>query len=158
MFAVFDESKFPIIIVKFNGTIDDPSEFNLFIDKWERIYSYEKDFMFIFDTSNMENIGIKYSLLVANFIKELKKKKRQYLKKSLIIIKNTFIQKLLDIIFIFQKPLSYVYITSDDIDVIKKSIDSLYNNDICDFINITNIIEPNDSNECYFDNIMNYIK
>ena len=44
------------------------------------------------------------------FIHRLKKEPEQYLQKSIILVNNSFIQNLLDLIFFIQSPVAPVYI------------------------------------------------
>ena len=51
--------------------------------------------------------------MMANFIHELKNNDYQYLKYSVIIVKNKAIQYLLNIIFKIQKPVAPIYMIED---------------------------------------------
>ena len=74
------------------------------------IVENKKDFIFVFDTSELEVYNIKYCFKISAFIYRLKKEPYQYLQKSIIIVKNNFIQHLLDLIFFIQSPVAPVYI------------------------------------------------
>ena len=114
MWANYDISNFPLVFVKFENTIKSDNDFNLFLNDWINLYNNKKDFIFIFDTSNIINVNIKYCIKMALFIKRLKKLKYQYLQKSIILVKNKYIMNLLDFIFYIQKPVAPVFIINDD--------------------------------------------
>ena len=110
MFANFDYSTFPVVLVKLSGTINNDAQFTHFTENWLKLYEDQKDFEFIFETQNMSSafISPKYCLYVAFFIRSLKKKKIQYLKKSNIYVYNIYIFRLLKIIFYIEKPVAPV--------------------------------------------------
>ena len=60
------------------------------------------------------------------FIYRLKKEPIQYLQKSIIIVNNSFIQSLLDLIFFIQSPVAPVYIIKD-INYVQKILDNSLN-------------------------------
>ena len=72
MFTNFDYSYFPYVIVKLNDTIKDDDDFNYFLNKWSDLYENKKNFIFIFDTTNVGLPQIKYCFKLSFFIKELK--------------------------------------------------------------------------------------
>ena len=87
MFAKFEFKYLPIVIVKFNETIENNKDFDDFINSWKNLYLLKQKFTFIFDTT----VGfppIKYCFKMSKFIKELRDESVQYLEKSLIIVKK----------------------------------------------------------------------
>jgi hypothetical protein len=116
MFVDFNYNNFPNIYVTF-GKLETNEEFNMLIDEWLKLYEQKKPFTFIFDTTNLEVYNIKYSFKMSAFIYRLKREPIQYLQKSIIIVKNNFIQYLLDLIFFIQSPVAPVYIIKDEINV-----------------------------------------
>ena len=56
---------------------------------------------------------MKYVHKMVKFIKKMKQFEYQYLKKSIVIVDNTVIRYLLNIIFNLTKPLATVHIVSD---------------------------------------------
>jgi len=126
MWCVIDKSNFPIIKISFNSEKQVEEEFDQFLEEWLNLYKEEKDFFFIFDTCQLGMMNVKYAYKMSKFIKELKKKERQYLKKSLIIVKNQYISFLLNIVFNITKPLADVYLFSVHSDtLIKEDIDNI---------------------------------
>ena len=135
MFAEYDYSLYDtnsIVKIKLNKKIEDNKDFNDFLNKWLELYEREKDFIFIFDTSDVGFIPIKYSIQMSLFIKKLKKREYHYLQKSIIFVKSNIVKRMLDFIFMLQPPVAPVYIINnldhieyileDNIDVIKKKI------------------------------------
>ena len=135
MFAEYDYSLYDtksIVKIKLNKKIEDNKDFNDFLNKWLELYEREKDFIFIFDTSDVGFIPIKYSIQMSLFIKNLKKRDYHYLQKSIIFVKSNIVKRMLDFIFMLQPPVAPVYIINnldhiqyileDNIDVIKKKI------------------------------------
>ena len=110
MFANFDYSAFPVVLVDLSGTINNDAQFTHFTENWLQLYEDRREFEFIFETQNMSStfISPKYCLYVAFFIRSLKKKKIQYLKKSKIYLYNKYIFRLLKIIFYIEKPVAPV--------------------------------------------------
>ena len=67
----------------------------------------------------MKNINIKYAIKMTLFIKNLRKEPYHYLQKSLILVNDKHIKRLLDFVFTLQSPVAPVYlwhINSDQID------------------------------------------
>jgi hypothetical protein len=118
MFVKFNYDNFPKVTVVF-GKLESDDDFNILINEWMRLYSEKKEFEFEFDTSNLEIYNIKYAFKMSAFIHRLKKEPKQYLQKSIILVKNSFIQNLLDLIFFIQSPVAPVYIVREEEDIQK---------------------------------------
>lgn len=128
MFATYNYSLYDtksIVHVKLNKKIENNNDFNTFLNKWRELYEKKKNFIFIFDTSNVGFIPIKYSIQMSLFIKKLKKEKYQYLQKSIIYVNNNIVKRMLDFIFILQPPVAPVYIIDN-----KDYIDLILNNNV----------------------------
>ena len=111
MFSEFFYDRFPKVYVKFNGVIENEEDFNQFLRRWIELYDNKREFTFIFDTREMGMMGVKYCKKMADFIKSIKKRDIQYLQRSIIIVKNTYIKWLLWMIFKLESPVAPVYIT-----------------------------------------------
>ena len=135
MFAVYDYSLYEtnsIVKIKLNKNIENDYDFTDFLNKWLELYERKRDFFFIFDTSDVGFIPIKYSIQMSLFIKKLKKRDYHYLQKSIIFCKSNIVKRMLDFIFMLQPPVAPVYIISnqdhiqyildDNINDIKKNI------------------------------------
>ena len=118
MFVQFNYDNFPNIHVTF-GKLNSTEEFNILTSEWLRLYEQKKSFTFIFDSSNLEVYNIKYSFKMSAFIHRLKKEPEQYLQRSIILVTNSFIQHLLDLIFFIQSPVAPVYIVREKEDIQK---------------------------------------
>ena len=126
MWCNIDKTHFPIIKISFNADKQIESEFDLFLDEWIKLYDEEVEFYFIFDTCDLGTLNIKYAYKMSKFIKELKKRDKQFLKKSLIIVKNKYIRFLLNIVFSITKPIADVFLFSDTNDhIIKEDIQNI---------------------------------
>ena len=129
MFSTYDETLFPIVKVTIEGLPQD-NEFDIFLSQWLKLYDKNKNFYLLFDIRNLGLIGIRYCIQMALFIHELKKKEIQYLQKSIILINDKRVQKLLDFIFMIQKPVADVFIinTNESIDNYQKNFHEISSN------------------------------
>ena len=125
MFVKFNYDNFPNIYVTL-GKLNSIEEFNILTNEWLELYEQKIPFTFIFDSTNLEVYNLKYSFKMSEFIYKLKKKPIQYLQKSIIIVNNSFIQSLLDLIFFIQSPVAPVYIIRDPNNV-QKILDNSLN-------------------------------
>ena len=110
----FDKKFFPVIYVNFKKSIDDES-FKYFTNQWLECYKYGKDFTFVFNCQEIAWFNPKYCYRLAQFMKNLRKKKEElpYLKTSIVILQNSFIRKLVNLVFSLQPPQSHVYLAPD---------------------------------------------
>ena len=145
MFADFNYDKLPFIFVIFSESLNSEEEFDDFLKTWLLLYHNQVDFIFIFDTRLMKNISPKYCIKIALFIKKLRKQPYHYLQKSLIILDDNRIKKLLDMVFSLQSPVAPVYLWRTDCD----NKDEIYN--VCESCNRENLsddmiyVKPNSS-------------
>jgi len=143
MFFKFDYSLFPLVSVEFNNEEIIENDFELFLNCWKNIYSYNKDFILIFDTTNMSIPKLRYCFKMSMFIKNLRKIKNQYLKMSIMIMKNEILCNMLDFIFFLQPPVADVHITKEPmLNIINKiqNNNNIYNIEELKFLNL-NMIE-----------------
>ena len=110
MFAEYNHDHFPIVFVNFSESIESENDFDQFLNEWLLLYHNGKDFSFIFDTRTMKNINIKYAIKMTLFIKSLRKQPYHYLQKSLILVNDQRILRLLDLVFTLQSPVAPVYL------------------------------------------------
>ena len=118
MWCIIDKSNFPIVKISFSPEKQIEAEFDEFLKEWLKLYEEKREFYFIFDTRQLALLNTKYAYKMSAFIKELKKQDKQYLNKSIIIVKNKYIQVLLNIVFSITKPVADVYLFSKHSDVI----------------------------------------
>ena len=120
MFAQYNYDNYEkknIVKVVFDTNIIDDNDFDNFLNEWLQLYNLKKDFIFIFDTTNVGYVPIKYSFKMSAFIKNLKRMEYQYLKKSIILVKSNFVKNMLDLIFYIQPPVAPVYLTQNQEDI-----------------------------------------
>ena len=110
MFAEYNYDNFPVVFVTFSESINSETEFDQFLNEWLILYHNRRDFSYIFDTRNMKNISIKYAIKMTLFIKNLRKQPYHYLQKSLILVNDKNIKRLLDFVFTLQSPVAPVYL------------------------------------------------
>ena len=110
MFAKYNYDNFPVVFVTFSENINSETEFDQFLNEWLILYHNRRDFSYIFDTRNMKNISIKYAIKMTLFIKNLRKEPYHYLQKSLILVNDKHIKRLLDFVFTLQSPVAPVYL------------------------------------------------
>ena len=115
MWATFDYTKYEtcsIVKVMFSDEVNDAS-FDAFLKEWISLYNAKRDFSFVFDTTRVGYVPIKYSIRMSSFIGKLKKCPYQYLQKSVFIVSSNFVQYMLDFIFLIQPPVAPIYMTQD---------------------------------------------
>lgn len=127
MFFHFDYSQYPstsIVYVDLIGDLTDKKEFKLFTNQWLALYRLKKPFVFVFRTAQINYVNFLFCFDMAMFIYTLKQQPVQYLKKSIFIIQNEYIRKLLSYIFYLQSPVSDIYIIEKE-----DTLSSILNND-----------------------------
>ena len=118
MFYEYDKSSFPLVKVKIVG-IPTNEEFDNFLREWLQLYEEQKDFSFLFDIRELGNVSLKYCVKMSLFIYKLRKKEYQYLQKSVIILNDNRVKRLVDFIFAIQPPVADVFILMNQTDSLK---------------------------------------
>ena len=110
----FDKTHFPIVYVTFKKGIDNDS-FDYFIHSWLECYKYKKDFTFVFNLEEITWFNPNYCYRLAKFMKYLRSHPEQfsYLKTSIVVLTNSFIRKMVKLVFSIQSPQSHVYLAPD---------------------------------------------
>lgn len=140
MFAKYNYDNFPIVFVSFSESINSEIEFDQFLNEWLILYHNRQDFSYIFDTRNMKNISIKYAIKMTLFIKNLRKEPYHYLQKSLILVNDKHIKRLLDFVFTLQSPVAPVYLWHiNSIENSNNELDKQYLIDTLNSINRVNL-------------------
>jgi len=142
MFAHYNYDNFPVIFVSFSESINSETEFDQFLNEWLILYHNRKDFSYIFDTRNMKNISPKYAIKMTLFIKNLRKEPYHYLQKSLILVNDKHIKRLLDFVFTLQSPVAPVYLWQIDSENINEDYDKEY---LINTLNTINRLELKDN-------------
>ena len=126
MWATYDDSKFPIINVKMTGVPENDDDFQDFLTKWDS-YNYNRNnqpYIFIFDTTEVGFVNIKYSFRMSSFIKQLKASEHQYLVVGLLT-GGVWSKFLLKVIFRTQRPLHQAYLTDSNNPFINEIADNI---------------------------------
>ena len=89
MWATFNDSEFPIVSVKLRGKIKNNVDFYNFTTTWESYNLRRLPYVFVFDAREVGFVNIKYAVMMAQFIKELKRKE-QFLQGSIIIVQSKY--------------------------------------------------------------------
>ena len=142
MFANYNYDNFPVVFVSFSESINSENEFDQFLNEWLILYHNRQDFSYIFDTRNMKNISIKYAIKMTLFIKNLRKQPYHYLQKSLILVNDKHIKRLLDFVFTLQSPVAPVYLWHINSDQINEEYDKEY---LIDTLNTINRLDLKDN-------------
>lgn len=109
-FYTIDDKDFPIIKIILKGNVVSESLVNLF-DDWLKLYDKKRNFYLLFDICDVNNPSIKHIYQLAIFIKKIKKKKPQYLKKSVMILNNNYIfRKIIWLVFKITPPAAPLYL------------------------------------------------
>ena len=133
MWADYYYNQNELVKIKFNNGIENRDDFENFINKWRELYKKKKPFTFIFDTINTSLVNPYYCFLMASFISELKRNDTQYLNFSVIIVKNTAVRILLNIVFGIQKPVAPVYLIENNVNnklLINDIVNTISNNEL----------------------------
>ena len=104
-----------------------------FIEMWKRKYKEKNDFSFIIDSTNISSPDVKDCYKVIKLIREIKKKKIQYLKYSIITLNSYTIKNLLFFMFKIQPPVAPVFLVKNKKEAIELSV-LLSSNEIDSFI------------------------
>lgn len=118
MFYEYDKSSFPLVKVNIVG-IPTNEEFDNFLREWLQLYEEQNDFSFLFDIRELGNVSLKYCVKMSLFIYKLRKKEYQYLQKSVIILNDNRVKRLVDFIFAIQPPVADVFILMNQTDSLK---------------------------------------
>lgn len=129
MWATFDDSNFPYVNIKMLGVPENDEDFQNFITTWDS-YNLQRNhvpYIFIFDTTEVGFVNIKYAFRMSSFIKQLKTSEHQYLRGSIIVTGGVWSRFLLKIIFWTQRPVAPVYLTdNNNEDFIKNLYSEIY--------------------------------
>ena len=111
-FCTYNYIDFPIVEVKFDTEHISDKNFTDFLQEWNKIYNNKRLYFFL-DTRECGSVDLKYIRQFADFIKKLKKKEKQFLQKSVIIIESKIVAILLKVLLFFQKPVAPIYVVKN---------------------------------------------
>uniref|UniRef100_A0A6C0AXQ8 Uncharacterized protein n=1 Tax=viral metagenome TaxID=1070528 RepID=A0A6C0AXQ8_9ZZZZ len=108
--AIF-EFEYPYVYITFNHEqITDDYNLEIFFQTWLSIYNDKKPYIIIFDGTKVQYAKPGFIFKFVKFMKKLRKQEPQYLQYSIIIIDNSFIRGLMNMVFRIQKPVAPVYL------------------------------------------------
>jgi len=150
--AIF-EFEYPYVYINFNiSHVVDDSNLELFFDTWLSVYNEQKPYIIVFDGTLVEYAKPKFIYRFAKFMKKLKKQSPQYLQYSIIIINNSLMRGLMNMVFRIQPPVAPVYLCEN-----ADKLNDLHNKIHRKTVNSIEIIDNSDVSEeevkkIYFDN------
>ena len=124
MFATYDLEKWPLVYINMVGDIKTYVDYKQFTSTWMGLYNKLEPFTMLFDATNFGDVSMFYAIKMAMFIKKIKRKRPQYLQKSIIMLESTWLKHLVGLMFFIEAPAAPVYVYYTD-EHGKKSLDNL---------------------------------
>ena len=103
IYAHFDRSAFPVILVTFSGAQETDENFAAYLDELLANYDKMQAFSLVFDASNAPNPNLKYQLRQATWMKEHESLIKTYCKGVAYVMPNNFLRIVLKAIFKIQR-------------------------------------------------------
>lgn len=150
--AIF-EFEYPYVYINFNfSRVTDDNNLELFFNTWLSVYDEKKPYIIVFDGTAVEYAKPKFIFRFAKFMRELRKQNPQYLQYSIIIINNSLMRGLMNMVFRIQAPVAPVYLC-ESADKLEELHNKIHNR----VVNSVEIIDNADVSEeevkkIYFDN------
>jgi len=139
---IFNTEQWPKVVI----SIIDINFIPYITTEWLKLYEYNTPFTFIFDLTNMKAKmkDIKHALVLATFIKKIRKfrkvdEKYNLLQQSIIISKKGIGKMFIESVFNLTKPLSTTYIV-DSIEMSDEIYNKILNNEKFDYKNVKKIV------------------
>lgn len=112
-----DETLFPHVIVHFkNDTKLTKNGVSTYLNYWNLKQCEKREFSCCIDSTAIKNYNFytatKQAITIANFIKKMKKQPSQYLKYTILVITNSILIQLLDMILNLTTPCATIYIVN----------------------------------------------
>jgi hypothetical protein len=114
MFAIYNLDKWPFVYVNMIGDIKTNIEYKQFTDTWLQLYNKLEPFTMLFDATNFGDVSVFYAIKMAMFIKKIKRKRPQYLQKSIIMLESKWLKHLVGLMFFIETPAAPVYVYYKD--------------------------------------------
>ncbi len=107
-YAEIDESKFPIINVRFTGEKSTDENFQAYLNGNKNCYRHEKNLAIIFDASKASLPSFKHQKIQADWLKEHEGLMKEFCLGTAYVISNPAVRMILKGIFALQKqPVPY---------------------------------------------------
>tara|TARA_A100001015_G_scaffold82476_1_gene91504 strand:- start:1854 stop:2237 length:384 start_codon:yes stop_codon:yes gene_type:complete len=126
MWATYCYDDMPRVIVTISGSIESDQDFKYFIQEWISLFECGESYNLEFNTINCGLINIKYAILMAYWIKRLKRRRFQNLESSKIIVANRSILHLLRLIFYIERPIAPVEVIYKSNNTDKETIERFF--------------------------------
>lgn len=124
MFAKYNLSKWPLVYIDMVGDIKTYVDYKQFTSTWMGLYDKLEPFTMLFDATNFGDVSVFYAIKMAMFIKKIKRKRPQYLQKSIIMLESKWLKHLVGLMFFIETPAAPVYVYYTD-EHGKKTLDEL---------------------------------
>ena len=124
MFAKYNLSKWPLVYIDMVGDIKTYVDYKQFASTWMGLYDKLEPFTMLFDATNFGDVSVFYAIKMAMFIKKIKRKRPQYLQKSIIMLESKWLKHLVGLMFFIETPAAPVYVYYTD-EHGKKTLDEL---------------------------------
>lgn len=124
MFANYDLSKWPLVYINMVGDIKTYVDYKQFTSTWMGLYNKLEPFTMLFDATKFGDVSVFYAVKMAMFIKKIKRKRPQYLQKSIIMLESKWLKHLVGLMFFIEAPAAPVYVYYTD-EHGKKTLDEL---------------------------------
>jgi hypothetical protein len=129
-----DETLFPHVRVHFkNNTNLTKNGVSTYLNYWNLKQCEKQEFSCCIDTTAMHNYSLytstKHAITIAKFIKKMKKEPVQYLKYTILVMTNSILIQLLDMILKLTTPCATIYIV-DSMNKANALFNTLHRNNI----------------------------
>jgi len=124
MFAKYNLNKWPLVYIDMVGDIKTYVDYKQFTSTWMGLYDKLEPFTMLFDATKFGDVSVFYAIKMAMFIKKIKRKRPQYLQKSIIMLESKWLKHLVGLMFFIETPAAPVYVYYTD-EHGKKTLDEL---------------------------------
>lgn len=124
--AIF-EFEYPYVYITFTEhRIEDDANLENFFSLWLSISNEKKPYIIVFDGNKVDYAKPTFIFRFAKFMKSLRKQEPQYLQYSIIIINNSLMRGLMNMVFRLQPPVAPVYMCNspDELEELHNKIHS----------------------------------
>lgn len=153
--AIFEFEE-PYVYITFteNNIVNDIN-LNKFFETWLAIYDEKKPYIIIFDASKIDYAKPTFIYKFVKFMKKLRKKEPQYLQYSIIIIDNSLMRGIMNMVFRMQPPVAPVYLCKNSSELESLHYKIHRNSATQVEINDKNDVTEDEIKKIYFDNNYN---
>jgi len=113
MFATFIDKYNPAVIIKFSNKCGylEQDFFDNYLKDFRALYERQENFNILIDGRDVENFPISYAMQHATFLIKHKSLTKQYIKKSAIILSNSTMESIINVVLSMYKPESDLIVT-----------------------------------------------